>query len=103
MGCPKEFSLKGGMGTALLSNPDKAKTILKTLVDNIKIPITCKIRVLENLDDTLNLVQNLASTGISAIAVHGRTKSERPQHPNRNETIKKIAGTVQIPVIAKYV
>lgn len=44
MGCPKEFSLKGGMGAALLSDPDRAKCILKTLVDNVKIPITCKIR-----------------------------------------------------------
>lgn len=44
MGCPKEFSLKGGMGAALLSDPERAKTILNTLIRNIKIPITCKIR-----------------------------------------------------------
>lgn len=44
MGCPKEFSIKGGMGAALLSDPDRAKNILKTLVENIKIPVTCKIR-----------------------------------------------------------
>ncbi|KAF5273555.1 hypothetical protein FQR65_LT04553 [Abscondita terminalis] len=100
MGCPKEFSLKGGMGAALLKQPDKAKAILSTLVQNIKIPITCKIRVLPSVDDTINLVTELASTGISAIGVHGRTKDERPQHPNRNETIKKIAESINIPVIA---
>lgn len=44
MGCPKEFSIKGGMGAALLSDPERAKNILKTLVENIKIPVTCKIR-----------------------------------------------------------
>lgn len=44
MGCPKEFSIKGGMGAALLADPDRAKDILKTLVDNVKIPVTCKIR-----------------------------------------------------------
>lgn len=44
MGCPKEFSIKGGMGAALMANATKAKEILKTLVENIKIPITCKIR-----------------------------------------------------------
>lgn len=102
MGCPKEFSLKGGMGAALLRQPDKAKEILSTLTKNIKIPITCKIRVLPNIDDTVNLVQELVSTGISAIAVHGRTKDERPQHQNRNETIKNIAKSISIPVIAKY-
>lgn len=27
MGCPKEFSVKGGMGAALLGKPDKAKEV----------------------------------------------------------------------------
>lgn len=44
MGCPKEFSIKGGMGAALLSDPDRAKSILNTLIQNVKIPVTCKIR-----------------------------------------------------------
>lgn len=44
MGCPKEFSLKGGMGAALLSDPERAKSILNALVPNLKIPVTCKIR-----------------------------------------------------------
>lgn len=101
MGCPKEFSLKGGMGAALLMNPEKAKEILTTLVQNVKIPVTCKIRVFENVDDTIWLVKQLASTGIAAIAVHGRTKQERPQHPNRNYMIKAIKENVNIPVIAK--
>lgn len=101
MGCPKEFSLKGGMGAALLTNIEKAKSILSTLVQNVSVPISCKIRVFDNVKDTLNLVQELSSTGISAIAVHGRSKAERPQHPNRNETIKMIAQSLKIPVIAK--
>lgn len=46
MGCPKEFSIKGGMGAALLSDPNRAKEILRTLIENIKIPITCKIRLI---------------------------------------------------------
>ncbi|CAG9853662.1 unnamed protein product [Phyllotreta striolata] len=100
MGCPKEFSLKGGMGAALMTQKEKAKKILSTLVENVKIPVTCKIRVFENIDDTLTLVKELEATGIKAIAVHGRTKVERPQHPNRNHVIKKIAETLNIPVIA---
>lgn len=103
MGCPKEFSLKGGMGAALLTEPTKAKAILSTLVQNVKIPITCKIRVFEDIEQTLNLVRTLASTGISALAIHGRTKAERPQHANRCQTIRKIAENLNIPVIAKYV
>lgn len=89
------------MGVALLTHSDKAKTILTTLVENLKIPVTCKIRVFSDLEETLALVRDFASTGISAIAIHGRTKEERPQHANRAETIKYVAGNVDIPVIAK--
>jgi tRNA-dihydrouridine synthase 2 len=88
------------MGSALLTQPQKVYDILKNLVNNIKKPITCKIRVLPSLEDTLELVKLIESTGVEAIAVHGRTKEERPQNPNRNNVIKAIAQTIKIPVIA---
>lgn len=100
MGCPKEFSIKGGMGSALLTQPDKVKDILTTLVNGLSIPVTCKIRLLPKLEDTLALVKMIESTGVAAIAVHGRLKEERPRHANRNHVIKIIAESVNIPVIA---
>ncbi|XP_062619891.1 tRNA-dihydrouridine(20) synthase [NAD(P)+]-like [Saccostrea cucullata] len=100
MGCPKEFSIKGGMGAALLTQPEKVKEILTTLVNGLSVPVTCKIRVFPNLEDTLKLARLIESTGVSAIGVHGRTKEERPRHPNRNDVIKTISETLSIPVIA---
>lgn len=50
MGCPKGFSIKGGMGAALLNKPDKIEAILTTLTKNIKKPITCKIRLLQKVN-----------------------------------------------------
>ncbi|XP_043283785.1 tRNA-dihydrouridine(20) synthase [NAD(P)+]-like isoform X2 [Venturia canescens] len=100
MGCPKKFSINGGMGAALLKDSEKAKAILKTLVDALSIPVTCKIRVFSDVNKTLDLCDVLVSSGISAITVHGRTVDERPQHPNRNETISRIAKHLKIPVIA---
>ncbi|KAJ9578807.1 hypothetical protein L9F63_004957 [Diploptera punctata] len=100
MGCPKEFSVKGGMGSALLTQPQKAFEILKTLVEGVCIPVTCKIRILPDLDNTLALCKFLESSGIIALTVHGRTKEERPQHPNHNDFIKAVSESVSIPVIA---
>ncbi|XP_043841244.1 tRNA-dihydrouridine(20) synthase [NAD(P)+]-like isoform X2 [Dromiciops gliroides] len=100
MGCPKEYSTKGGMGAALLSDPDKIEKILSTLVKGICKPVTCKIRILPSLEDTLNLVKRIERTGVAAIAVHGRKKEERPQHPVHCDIIKAIAEAVSIPVIA---
>lgn len=100
MGCPKKFSLLGGMGAALLQQPEKAQEILKTLVDNLSIPVTCKIRIFDDLDKTFELVDKLVSTGISAIGIHGRTVNERPQDENRNLSLRKISERLNIPVIA---
>lgn len=100
MGCPKEYSTKGGMGAALLSNPDKIEAILKTLVAGVSIPVTCKIRILPPVEETISLVQRIEKTGVAAIAVHGRFKDERPRHPVHCDYIQAVAQAVSIPVIA---
>uniref|UniRef100_A0A2R9ADB7 Dihydrouridine synthase 2 n=1 Tax=Pan paniscus TaxID=9597 RepID=A0A2R9ADB7_PANPA len=74
--------------------------ILSTLVKGTHRPVTCKIRILPSLEDTLSLVKRIERTGIAAIAVHGRKREERPQHPVSCEVIKAIADTLSIPVIA---
>ncbi|KAI9216828.1 hypothetical protein BC828DRAFT_392636 [Blastocladiella britannica] len=80
-GCPKHFSIQGGMGAALLYNPDKLISILEALVARATVPVTCKIRMLEDRDKTLALVDRIISTGIVALAVHCRTKHMTPQDP----------------------
>ena len=90
MGCPKSFSLKGGMGAALLTQPDKVRKILTSLVDAVKIPVTCKIRILPSLEDTLALVKVIEATGVAAFAVHGRTKDERPNNDVHMDSIQKV-------------
>ncbi|KAM9377751.1 tRNA-dihydrouridine(20) synthase [NAD(P)+]-like isoform 2-T2 [Pholidichthys leucotaenia] len=100
MGCPKEYSTKGGMGAALLSDPDKIEAILHTLVTGLSIPVTCKIRILPSLEETVRLVQRIEKTGVAAIAVHGRFKEERPRHPIHCDYIQAVAQAVSIPVIA---
>lgn len=101
MGCPKEFSVKGGMGVALLEQTDKAYRILHTLVENLSIPVTCKIRIFETAEETLSVVNKLVSAGIKAIAIHGRTRNERPQHAVHHDIIRHVAERIPIPVIAK--
>ncbi|XP_052816141.1 tRNA-dihydrouridine(20) synthase [NAD(P)+]-like [Mya arenaria] len=100
MGCPKEFSLKGGMGAALLKKPETIKQILTTLVQGLSVPVTCKIRLQPEMKDNISLVKMIESTGVSALGIHGRLTEERPRHPNRNDTIKSLAQLLSIPVIA---
>jgi len=101
MGCPKGYSTKFGGGAALLQTPDLIKDILTTLVSNIKtISITCKIRCLRSIEDTVELAKMIESTGVNAIGVHGRFKEERPREPAHYEYIKAVKDALSIPVIA---
>jgi len=100
-GCPKKFSIQGGMGAALLSNPDKLKSILTNLVQNSGLPVTCKIRMLQTKEQTLELCKMIESTGVKAIAIHCRTKDERPKQPGHWNIFKYIVENItSIPVIA---
>ncbi|CAG8454656.1 301_t:CDS:10 [Funneliformis mosseae] len=100
-GCPKKFSIQGGMGVALLSNPDKLKSILTNLVQNSGLPITCKIRMLQTKEQTLELCKMIESTGVKAITIHCRTKDERPRQPGHWDIFKYIADNItSIPIIA---
>ncbi|XP_055333382.1 tRNA-dihydrouridine(20) synthase [NAD(P)+]-like [Paramacrobiotus metropolitanus] len=100
MGCPKDYSVRGGMGAALLKTPDVAEDILRRIRAEFKKPLTCKIRLFHNMQDSVNFAKRMEATGIEAIAVHGRTKEERPSHKNNSAAIRAIAQAVSIPVIA---
>ena len=78
-GCPKRFSIQGGMGAALLSNKPKLLSILSALIKNVTLPISCKIRISPVLQETLELCQQIADIGVSFIIIHGRTPSQTPR------------------------
>ena len=90
MGCPKSFSVNGGMGAALLSDPVLACDIVKTLRSSLpsEFPLTCKIRYIgdiSNPDDiikrTSEFIKGLESSGADAVTVHMRTVPMRPREP----------------------
>ncbi|XP_022962639.1 tRNA-dihydrouridine(20) synthase [NAD(P)+]-like isoform X1 [Cucurbita moschata] len=100
MGCPKSFSISGGMGAALLKKPDLIHDILTTLRRNLDIPITCKIRLLNSSQDTVELARRIETTGVSALAVHGRRVADRPRDPAKWSEIADVVAALSVPVIA---
>jgi len=98
MGCPKAFSTGGGMGAALLSKPDTAVDIIKTLKRNLPVPVTCKIRLLETDAATVDLARALEQAGASMLTVHTRLKEERPRHPAHWDRLRPIVDALSIPV-----
>ncbi|CAM8879289.1 unnamed protein product [Rhodiola kirilowii] len=100
MGCPKSFSISGGMGAALLSKPDLIHDILTTLKRNLDTTVTCKIRLLNSPQKTVELARRIEKTGVSALAVHGRKVADRPRDPANWDGIADVVSALSIPVIA---
>uniref|UniRef100_A0A2P2KMD5 DUS-like FMN-binding domain-containing protein n=2 Tax=Rhizophora mucronata TaxID=61149 RepID=A0A2P2KMD5_RHIMU len=100
MGCPKSFSISGGMGAALLSKPQLIHDILTTLKRNLDTPVTCKIRLLKSSQDTVELARRIEKTGVSALAIHGRRVADRPRDPAKWTEIADVVSALSIPVIA---
>jgi len=46
--------------------------ILNKLVKNLSVPVTCKIRLLNTYEETIELVKRIEATGVAAITVHCR-------------------------------
>ncbi|CAF2110621.1 unnamed protein product [Brassica napus] len=100
MGCPKAFSIQGGMGAALLSKPELIHDILATLKRNLDVPVTCKIRLLKSPADTVELARRIEKLGVPALAVHGRKVADRPRDPAKWDEIADVVAALSIPVIA---
>ncbi|KAG0586632.1 hypothetical protein KC19_2G105100 [Ceratodon purpureus] len=101
MGCPKSFSTSGGMGAALLGKPELIHDILTTLRRNLSIPVTCKIRLLETYAETVELARRIETTGVAALAVHGRRVKDRTHRdPAQWDGIQEVVSALSIPVIA---
>lgn len=93
---------RGHYGAFLLTEKDLLYQIVSKLSGNLSIPVTCKIRLLSTLEDTLELCHTLCRAGCSMLVVHGRTKEEKQQAtgPCNWEAIRIIKEALPIPVIA---
>ena len=71
------------------------RDILTSLIKAVgsKIPVTCKIRIFPDIDKTLSLVETIVATGVEAMAVHGRTKDERPNNDVHVDAIQVKFGS----------
>jgi tRNA-dihydrouridine synthase B len=102
MGCPaKKVCGKLG-GSALLSDIGLVEKILRAVVDSVEVPVTLKIRTGPDRGNRNGVeVARLAeSCGVSALAVHGRTRADRFRGDAEYDTIRSICRETSLPVFA---
>ncbi len=102
MGCPAKKVCNKLAGSALLSDPDLVRRILDAVAVAVDVPVTLKIRTGPSPVDRngVEIAQIAESAGIAALAVHGRTRSDRFKGEAEYDTIREICREVEIPVFA---
>ncbi len=77
-GCPvRKIVMKGG-GAALLQDIPKMIRMTEAVVKSTRLPVTVKTRLGwdDAHKDIVDIAERLQDTGISAIAIHGRTRAQ---------------------------
>ena len=102
MGCPINKIVKGNDGCALMKNLDLAAEIVTAVKEAVNVPVTCKFR-LGWSQDTMNFIefaQRMQEAGVSAVTVHGRTRSQLYSGIADWDMISKLRGEIDIPYFA---
>ena len=104
MGCPAKKVCRKLSGSALLQDLDLVKRLLDSAVEavaNLNVPITLKTRLgfANGQENILTVAQIAEQAGVSALAIHGRTREDFYTGQARYELIKQVKATAKIPII----
>lgn len=77
LGCPQGIARRGNYGAFLQEDWDLIYKLINKLHQNLDIPVTAKMRILESKEKTLEYAQMILSAGASIITVHGRQRDQK--------------------------
>ena len=102
LGCPQKIAKKGFYGAYLLPDQSLVVKLLTAMVNELKCPVTAKVRVLPTVQDTLELCRAIEGCGVSMLTVHGRelTNNKNLIGPADWDIIREVKRSLSIPVIA---
>ena len=102
MGCPAKKVCRKLAGSALLKDERLVADILTSVVAAVDVPVTWKFRTGWDPDhrNAVTIARIAESSGVQALAVHGRTRACRYRGEAEYATIRDVKNAVSIPVLA---
>ncbi|KAI0018981.1 FMN-linked oxidoreductase [Xylariomycetidae sp. FL0641] len=77
LGCPQGIARRGHYGAFLQDDQELVYRLIHNLHENLPIPVTAKIRILDTKEATLAYAKTVLSAGASIITVHGRRREQK--------------------------
>jgi tRNA-dihydrouridine synthase B len=102
MGCPAKKICNVAAGSALLRDEPLVARIVEAVVGAVDVPVTLKFRTGWSREsrNALSIARIAEECGISALALHGRTRACMYTGEAEYDTIRDVKSAVRIPVMA---
>lgn len=99
IGCPAQCVISKGAGSALMSNMDQLKSIIKMLRAQLPIPLTVKMRAGFKASTAMDVACILEDLGVNAICIHPRLQSQKFSGELDYKLVANIKQKVKVPVL----